>query len=231
MPVAIPSICQAARNKLRQQDMSSRRLVLQMFFHSSPSGNSKVWKLICRSGKNIFSRLLLLHVIKILRFIEHCTLHGARPDIYTRLRFLLVGEVLGCIVADEVAGAAHGAFRALLSLRPLLSFGALDTLLALRALQVAVGYPLAVDGIPDVNVVRRRSAHAVHVTGLGIGDSGLEGVQRIKIAQNGEAGTGLTGITLVALFPGGPMGPLMDVNVVSVKAYTQLAVPLRYTLP
>ena len=31
--------------------------------------------------------------------------------------------------------------------------------------------------------------------------------------------------------PGGPMGPLIDVRVVNVKAYTQLAVPLRYTLP
>ena len=90
----------------------------------------------------------------------------------------------------------------MLALRPLLSLGALNTLLALRALQVAVGYPLAVDGIPDVDVVRRRSAHAVHGTGLGIGDGCLEVGQRVKVAKNGEAGTGLAGITLVALFAG-----------------------------
>ena len=90
----------------------------------------------------------------------------------------------------------------MLPLRPLLSFGALDALLALRALQVAVGHPLAVDGIPDVDVVRRRGTHAVHVTGLGIGNGCLEGVQRIKVAKNGEAGPGLAGIALVALFAG-----------------------------
>jgi len=42
------------------------------------------------------------------------------------------------------------------------------------------------------------------VTGLGIGDGCLEGVQRIKVTQNDEAGTGLAGIALVALISLGP---------------------------
>ena len=42
----------------------------------------------------------MLHVTKILRCIKNRALHGVRPDVRPGLRFLLVGEDLGLIVAD-----------------------------------------------------------------------------------------------------------------------------------